>query len=110
IGDVAQAALWMASQTLVHRDIKPANILIAPDFSAAKLVDFGVVREMDGASPDLTDHGHRRPFVATAQYSSPEYLFRLVEPSQDLWMGLSIYQLGAVLHDLLEGQPLFSEE
>lgn len=110
MGDVARAVQWMEERALVHRDIKPANILVSPDFGAAKLVDFGVVRAMDGTSPDLTDHGHRRPFVATAQYSSPEYLFRLVEPSTELWSGLSIYQVGAVLHDMLEQRPLFNEE
>lgn len=110
IRDIAEAVRWMESNCLVHRDIKPANILISPDFSEAKLVDFGVVRATDDSAPDLTDHGYRRPFVATAQYSSPEYLFRLVEPSETLWRGLSVYQLGGVLHDMLEKRPLFNEE
>lgn len=110
IGDVARAVQWMQVNSLAHRDIKPANILISPDFSRAKLVDFGVVCSTDDTSPDLTDHGHRRPFVATAQYSSPEYLFRLVEPSDQLWLGLSVYQVGAVLHDMVEKRALFSSE
>lgn len=110
ISDVAHAVQWLERNSLVHRDIKPANILVSPDFSAAKVVDFGVIRTTDETAPDLTDHGHRRPFVATAQYSSPEYLFRLIEPSDELWRGLSIYQVGAVLHDMLERRPLFHEE
>lgn len=110
ISDVANAAVWLEKNGLVHRDIKPANILVAPDLSAAKLVDLGVIRDTDDGAPDLTDQGKRRPFVATAQYSSPEYLFRLIEPSERLWKALSIYQVGAVLHDLLLGKPLFQEE
>lgn len=97
---------------LVHRDIKPENILVSPDFSMLKVIDYGVVRDVtaydDGL--DLTDHGVRRPFLATAQYSSPEYLFRLAEPSAELWKGLTIYQVGAVLHDLLVKRPLFDKE
>lgn len=110
IANVTQAAKWLDDRALAHRDIKPANILVAPDFSSAKLVDLGVMRESNTQAPDMSDQGNRRPFVATAQYSSPEYLFRLHEPSPSLWRGLSIYQLGAVLHDLLVGKPLFYDE
>jgi serine/threonine-protein kinase len=102
--DIATAAKWLHDNGLVHRDIKPANVLVSPNFDSAKLVDFGVIRESNPDTPDVTDHGTRRPFVATAQYSSPEYLFRLVEPSKDLWEGLSLYQIGAILHDLLTGR------
>lgn len=109
--DVAGAAYWLDEvHHLVHRDIKPANILIAPDWSAAKLVDLGVVRAADASELDLTDQGTKRPFIATAQYSSPEYLFRLQEPSPDLWRALTYYQIGAVLHDLLTGMPIFHSE
>lgn len=110
ISDVSAAAAWLHEQQLVHRDIKPANILISPDFSSAKLVDLGVIRTSDSGDPRLTDHGRKRPFVATAQYSSPEYLFRLVAPSPELWLGLTIYQLGAVLQDMLTGKALFHDE
>jgi serine/threonine protein kinase len=110
ISDVSRAAGWLLEQQLVHRDIKPANILVSPDFASAKLVDLGVVRACDKSGPDLTDHGQRRPFVATAQYSSPEYLFRLVAPSPELWSGLTIYQLGAVFQDMLTGKALFHDE
>jgi serine/threonine-protein kinase len=97
---------------LVHRDIKPENILISQDFKQLKLIDFGVVRDISSFDDqlDLTDHGHKKPFLATAQYSSPEYLFRLVEPSEALWKGLTIYQVGAVLHDLLTKTPIFYDE
>jgi serine/threonine-protein kinase len=107
---VARAAHWLHKRGVVHRDIKPANVLVSPGFERAILVDLGVVRLADAAEGDLTDHGERRPFVATAQYSSPEYLFRTVEPSPELWLGLTYYQLGATLHDLLTRTPLFNDE
>jgi serine/threonine-protein kinase len=64
----------------------------------------------DEEADDGTDHGRKRPFIATAQYSSPEYLFRLDAPSPSLWKALNIYQVGAVLHDLINKKPLFDEE
>ena len=113
IAQLVEAVRFLDSLNIVHRDIKPENIHISPDFKLLKLLDLGVAREFD--SPDasdacVTDHGNRRPFLATAQYSSPEYLFRLDEPTAKLWKGLNIYQVGAVLHDLIRKEPLFNHE
>lgn len=111
LGQLVEAARFLEAAGIVHRDIKPENILVSPDFTQLRLIDLGVVRaasiEEDGA--DATDHGDRRPFIATAQYSSPEYLFRLEVPSADMWRALTFYQIGGVLHDLLVKRPLFAE-
>ncbi len=111
LAQLVGAARFLEDKGVVHRDIKPENILIAPDCSSLKLIDLGVVRaaNSDEDGPDATDQGERRPFVATAQYSSPEYLFRLEAPSADMWRALTFYQIGGVLHDLLVKRPLFAE-
>jgi hypothetical protein len=57
-----------------------------------------------------TDHDGQLPIVATARYSPPEYLFRLLEPGPELWHALDVYQLGGLLHDLIMKRPLFDEE
>lgn len=110
-GQLIAAVHYLDSHELVHRDIKPENILVDPTFDHLKLIDFGVMREASEGEDaiDATDHGLRRPFIASAQYSSPEYLFRLKEPSAAMWRALTIYQLGAVLHDLLMKRPLFDD-
>ncbi len=110
---IVAAVRYLDSVGIVHRDIKPENIHVAPDFSALKLLDLGVVREVeqdDTVEAAITDSGSLRPFLATAQYSSPEYLFRLDEPSAKLWKGLNFYQMGAVLHDLIMKRPIFDHE
>ncbi len=107
------AVKFLEDKNTVHRDIKPENIHVSPDFVSLKLLDLGVARELehaDGEDASATDHGNLRPFLATAQYSSPEYLFRLDEPSPKLWKGLNFYQLGAVLHDLIMKDPIFQQE
>lgn len=110
---LVSAVRFLDEQGIVHRDIKPENIHVSFDFKLLKLLDLGVARESelaDGEEAAITDHGNLRPFLATAQYSSPEYLFRLDEPSAKLWKGLTFYQLGAVLHDLIMKRPLFEHE
>lgn len=111
IKQLVDAVRYLESLNIVHRDIKPENIHVSEDFKKLKLLDLGVVREFDNNNEDgITDNGCARPFLATAQYSSPEYLFRLDEPTEKLWRGLNIYQVGAVLHDLINKEPIFNEE
>lgn len=113
ISQLVAAVRYLETRDIVHRDIKPENIHVSPDFKQLKLLDLGVARAFevaDGEEATLTDTGHTRPFVATAQYSSPEYLFRLDGPTARLWRGLNFYQVGAVLHDLIMKRPLFDEE
>lgn len=106
-----EAVKYLESVNIVHRDIKPENIHISPDFKKLKLLDLGVVREFDpGPDVEETDHGSLRLFLATAQYSAPEYLFRLDAPSEDLWRALNLYQVGAVLYDLIMKEAIFQAE
>lgn len=111
IGQLVLAVRYLESLNIVHRDIKPENIHVSDDFKRLKLLDLGVVRSFDNIGEQgITDHGNIRPFLATAQYSSPEYLFRLDEPTEKLWRGLNFYQVGAVLHDLIKKEPIFHHE
>jgi len=110
ISQLVGVVRYLEELGIVHRDIKPDNIHISPDFKNLKVLDLGVARALDGCEGDLTDQGHRRPFVATAQYSSPEYLFRLDEPTPRLWKALNLYQIGAVLHDLITKTAIFQDE
>ena len=111
ISKIASAAEFLEGRDFVHRDIKPANILISEDNQNIKLLDLGVLRPISATyEQGGTDHGYALPFVATAQYSSPAYLFRDSSPTEDMWKALTFYQLGAVLHDLIMSQPIFSRQ
>lgn len=111
ISQLVEAVKYLEERNIVHRDIKPENIHVSPDFDSLKLLDLGVVREFENSDDYLsTDSGGKFIFLATAQYSSPEYLFRLSEPTKELWTGLNYYQVGAVLHDLIMKVPIFHEE
>jgi serine/threonine-protein kinase len=104
---LVQAVQYLEAKGLVHRDIKPANIVVSDDFQYLKLLDFGVMRRVaydEGSGTDV----HK--FIATAQYSPPEFLAREEAPGEAGFRAINLYQIGAVLHDLITKTPLFGEE
>lgn len=107
---LVEAVSFLDSRQLVHRDIKPANIAIAPDFSELKLLDLGVLRKIGPSEGAGTDINEKKRFVATAQYSPPEYLAREEATGEEGFDALNVYQVGAVLHDMIMKRPLFAEE
>jgi len=81
---------------IIHRDLKPSNVAISPD-GYAKLMDFGIAKDMNGAS--LTTTGE---IFGTAYYISPEQaLGDVLTPASDL------YSLGVLGHELLTGTKPF---
>jgi serine/threonine protein kinase len=107
---LVEAVLFLEERGLVHRDIKPANIVVDPTLSKLKLLDLGVLRHIEHTEGNGTDQTETKRFVATAQYSSPEYLTRDELPGAEGFEALNIYQVGAVLHDLIMRAPIFREE
>lgn len=109
IKQVASASRYLIERGICHRDIKPANIALSADHRNAKLLDLGVLRRVDSETGAGSDNDGRRPFLGTLQYGSPEYVIRREPSGERLWLGLTFYQLGAVLHDMIMGKPIFLE-
>jgi eukaryotic-like serine/threonine-protein kinase len=104
--EVADALAYAHEQGVVHRDIKPENILL--ESGHAVVADFGIARAISAAvtvagSPvaRLTEVGLA---LGTPAYMSPEQASgeRTIDGRAD------IYALGAVLYEMLSGQPPFS--
>jgi serine/threonine protein kinase/tetratricopeptide (TPR) repeat protein len=95
---VASALGHAHRQGVVHRDIKPENILLADD-GQPLVADFGIALAVNAAGGTrLTETGMS---LGTPEYMSPEQATgdRQLEPASD------IYSLGAVLYEMLVGDP-----
>jgi serine/threonine-protein kinase len=81
---------------LVHRDLKPANLFVANTAngtSAIKVLDFGVVKEVQPDGPQLTVTGSS---VGTPAYMAPEQVRAggTVDARADIWaLGVTLYEL-----------------
>jgi eukaryotic-like serine/threonine-protein kinase len=97
--EVGRALDYAHEHGVVHRDIKPENIFLATDGSTL-LADFGIARALDAHDP-LTLGGVP---LGTPAYMSPEQANG--EPVIDA--RTDIYSLGAVLYEMLAGEPPYT--
>jgi serine/threonine protein kinase len=96
--------LFQNKEPIVHRDIKPENIMVSKKREII-LMDMGVIKIV--GNPSMTDMT-KKEFLGTLRYAPPEFLMRQEEDNLNGWRAVNIYQIGAVLHDLIMKKELFS--
>jgi serine/threonine protein kinase/tetratricopeptide (TPR) repeat protein len=100
IAKVARTVHYAHEHGILHRDIKPGNILLDQE-GEPHLSDFGLARLVETES---TVTGTRE-VLGTPSYMAPE---QAVGEARKLTSATDVYGLGAVLYQLLTGQPPFT--
>lgn len=95
---VCDALQYAHQQGVVHRDLKPSNLMVTPD-GRIKLTDFGIAKDLDRTA--LTAPGRT---LGTAAYMAPEQIRGTPAVSHKT----DLYALGALLYQMLVGQPPFT--
>jgi serine/threonine-protein kinase len=94
---VASALDYAHQQGVIHRDIKPENILLHR--GEAVVADFGIALAVTAAGGErLTETGLS---LGTPEYMSPEQ----ATGGGELDARADIYSLGAVLYEMVTGEP-----
>jgi serine/threonine-protein kinase len=107
---VLQAAEALAeahAMGIVHRDLKPANLFLtrrADGTASVKVLDFGISKQT--AAGEEASVTRSQAVLGSPRYMSPEQMrsTRDVDARADIWA------LGAVVHELVAGQPPFDAE
>ena len=119
-GDVCNAIAYAHSRGVIHRDIKPANIMLG-DFGETLVLDWGLARvlgqeesssmrrkaEEQAFSPSLLQDDTENRTLDGAVLGTPAYMppeqargaLEMVDQRAD------VYALGAILYEILSGQP-----
>jgi serine/threonine protein kinase len=93
--DVARGLDFAHQTGFVHRDVKPGNILFKADGTAV-LADFGIAKAMDAKSGAT---------MAGASIGTPDYMSPEQARAEHVDGRSDLYALGAVLFEMLEGNP-----
>lgn len=96
---ICDALDYMHKHGIVHRDLKPENVMVDAG-DGIKLIDFGIALKEDARR--ITQVGFT-PALGTPDYISPEQVKGLRGDQRS-----DIYALGAMLYEMLSGQPPFA--
>jgi serine/threonine protein kinase len=100
IATIARAVHYAHERGILHRDLKPGNILIDSDGTPLP-TDFGLAK-IASRGDSVTESGD---ILGSLSYIAPEQA-----KGNEVSTAADIYSLGAILYELLTGNPPFRAE
>ncbi|HEX6644724.1 MAG TPA: protein kinase [Gemmatimonadales bacterium] len=97
--EVASALDYAHRHGVIHRDVKPENILLHD--RRALVADFGIALAASKAGTRMTETGMS---LGTPHYMSPEQAMG----EREITARSDVYALGAMLYEMLSGDPPFT--
>jgi WD40 repeat protein len=112
---VADAVAYAHEQGIVHRDLKPSNVLVGP-FGETVVIDWGLAKDLRGDDPDaprdalavdgdgVVEYTRTGAVLGTPSYMPPEQA-----RGEEVDERADVYAIGAILYQLLCGDPPYRE-